>query len=196
MVRLLLHGALRRLNRLAEAGVALAGGLVCSQLSTFMHHYIQNLSGRLDEAQRDVQGIVARAFQADLPVYAYLREFRLASNPIFVREGEALQAKIDRAAELADAHHALLRAGPLEKPFVFLTHLDPAIAADTWRHFEPAVPLDTVSLTYAGMAMLLSLLGWELGARSLRLVRRRGRRSPPGQVGTKFPKAAPGSREP
>ena len=168
---------------MAATGVCLAVALCLSQLSNFMQHYTQNLAGRLAEAERDVAAIIDRADQADLPLYAYLNQFRQADNPVFVREGAALQAKIDRAASLSDSLARLRSAGPLEKPYRFAADIDRDIAADTWRHYEPAVPVDAASLAYASAGavlglmaygLLIGVLGWPV-----RAVRRRAAAIPP-----------------
>src|SRR3546814_16571911 len=83
-----------------------------------MNAYGQNLAGRLAEAQRDVGLIIDRAKRADMPIHTYLEEFRKADNPVFVREGASLQAKINRAAFLEDDLGALERASVVLKPVV------------------------------------------------------------------------------
>ena len=168
---------LRKANGVAAAGTGIAGALGCSQLSEFMQQYRQNLAGRLAEAQRDVTAIAARAREAEMPIYAYLQEFRQATNPVFVREGQALQAKIDRATELAEGLSALEFAGPLTRPFRFVEHLNGEIVADTWQYFQPAVPVDLASLIYATTGAVLGLLAYHLSttmlAAPVRLARKR-----------------------
>ena len=149
---------LRKIGGLVALALVLTGALSSSQLSAFMQHYQQNLAGRLAEAQLDVAAIAERAAEAGLPIYAYLDEFRRASNPIFVREGVWLKEKIDRAAWLESHLDTLSNAGPVSRPYAFATQMDRTIASETWEHFEPAVPLDGVSLIYAGIGALLGLL--------------------------------------
>jgi len=154
-----LAGRLAGLFRLVIVlGAALAG----TQLAAFMDAYEQNLSGRVDEAEREVEAIIERARQADMPLWAYLEEFQNASNPVFVREGGALQARISRAAFLADDLRALDEADVVLKPFVFLGRIDARIAWDTWERFTPAVPMSAVGLIYTGIALLVGLILSEL----------------------------------
>lgn len=154
----MLQSLLRKAGGVVALAMMAAGALGSSQLSTFMQHYQQNLAGRLAEARMDVAAIAERAGEAGLPIYAYLDEFRRASNPIFVREGIWLKSKIDRAAWLEGHLENLRSAGPISRPYLFATQMDPEIASETWRHFEPAVPLDGISLTYAGVGAVLGLL--------------------------------------
>ena len=149
---------LRKFGSLVALTMVLAGALSSSQLSAFMQHYQQNLAGRLAEARLDVAAIAERAAEAGLPIYAYLDEFRRASNPIFVREGQWLKEKIDRAAWLESHLDALRNAGPVRRPYAFATEMDRTIAAETWENFEPAVPLDQLSLIYAAIGALIGLL--------------------------------------
>ena len=154
----MLRPLLRKLGGLVALAMVLTGALSSSQLSAFMQHYQQNLAGRLAEAQLDVAAIAERAAEAGLPIYAYLDEFRRASNPIFVREGIWLKEKIDRAAWLESHLDTLKNAGPVSRPYTFATQMDRTIAAETWENFEPAVPLDKLSLIYAAVGALIGLL--------------------------------------
>ncbi|MGP1394561.1 MAG: DUF2937 family protein [Inquilinaceae bacterium] len=138
--------------------MALTAAIAFSQLSAYADDYVQNLSGRLAEARRDVAGIVARADDAGVSVYAYLQAFREADNPIFVAEGRAVQAKIDRAAALARAHNTLIRAGGLERPLVLAGVFDGEIGQDTWTHFRPSLAIDKAGIAYAGAGLVLAVL--------------------------------------
>ena len=149
---------LRKIGSVVALALAATGALGSSQLSAFMQHYQQNLAGRLAEARMDVAAIAERAGEAGLPIYAYLDEFRRASNPIFVREGIWLKSKIDRAAWLESHLDAMRNAGPMERPYTFATRMDRDIAAETWDHFAPAVPLDKVSLIYAAIGAVIGFL--------------------------------------
>lgn len=152
----------KRVGNLGRILVVLAFGLAGSQLANFMDAYEQNLAGRLAEAERDVAGIIARAVQADLSLPDYLEAFRNAENPIFVREGAALQAKIERAAFLSDDLNAITRTGIALKPVVFAGRLDRDIAGEVWRRFTPALPIDGAGLVYTGTGLLLGVLAAEI----------------------------------
>ena len=149
---------LRRLNALATAVVFVIAALLCSQVSEFIQHYTQNLAGRLDEARREVNGIIVRADAADMPVYAYLNEFTSATNPVFRQQGVALRATIDRASGLEQAYSDIVGAGIIDRPFVFAMHVRRDIATDVFRHFKPAVPLHVAGLLYALMGGVLGVV--------------------------------------
>ena len=158
----MLRDFLKRMDFLAALSAFAIAALICSQLSQFMQQYTQNLSGRLAEARREVDGIILRAGQADMPVYAYLHEFRSAENPVFQQQGVALRATIDRASGLEEAYRDLTQAGLVTKPFVFLRHADTGIAMTVLEQFKPAIPVDTAGLVYSGLGGVLGLCFYEL----------------------------------
>lgn len=168
------------MNTLAAAVVFVLAALAGSQLSAFMQQYTQNMAGRLAEAQREVDGIIDRADQADMPVYQYLSEFSSAESPVFQQQGVALRATIDRASGLQEAYRAITRAGLLEKPVVFALHVDSEIAENVLRHFEPAMPVHAAGLLYSGTAGLFGVLLYQLavilGLAPVRLARRAARK--------------------
>jgi hypothetical protein len=172
-----MHWLSKRLNLFAMVCVVLAAGLVGSQLAEFMQQYTQNLSGRRAEAQREVRGLVDRAAEAEMPLGNYLTEFSGSSNPVFAREGQAMRARVDRATDLDEAYHELRHAGLVAKPFVFAAYVDGEVAADVWRNFRPALPLDSASLLYCGLLMAIAGLGYKgvtwVAVLPVRLARRR-----------------------
>ncbi len=173
---------LRRLRVGIEAVLVVVVGLGCSQVSGFVGHYLRTLEGRMAEARLEVSGIIARAGEAGMPAYAYLNQYVTASNPAFVHEGEAMQARIDRAGRLIDSYLALRNATVLSLPVIFAFHLDPALAAEVWRGYEPVLPLDATSLLHGvlGMAAMAALLflGHALANLIGRLWSRRGPATP------------------
>lgn len=151
-------GVLGRVDRVLELLAVVGGVGGASQFSGFVQHYIQNLAGRLAELRADVGAIEQRAQAAALSVDDYVRTFQTAANPVFQREGEALQAKLVHAQDLTEAYDRLQGAGLFELPITFVRHLDMDIATDTWRHFQPNVPVNTASWVYAGMGAVLAIL--------------------------------------
>ena len=118
------------------------------QLPAFVQQYLQRLGGHLDEARY----LAAQAATGD----AY-RELAPAAREVVLRMAEA------RADTLAAAHDAIAGAGDLIRPLVFLAHADEAIAAATWRMFEPGLPLGWGGAAYGLAAALLAFLGFAGG---------------------------------
>ncbi|KAA5602625.1 DUF2937 family protein [Roseospira marina] len=165
----------RKLDSLAGAVVGAAGGAAASQWREFLQQYLQRLGGHLDEARRNLEhltGLHALADAAEKPVVAGM-----------MADGR------ERVGALVEAMRALTEADPLTQPIMFLRTLDPAIAQATLDRFQPALPLDTASLMWAGGGLILALVAYEgikgaawvpvaVGRRSLRRrrVRESGRR--------------------
>ena len=121
---------------------------VAAQLPAFVQQYLQRLGGHLDEARY----MAAQAATGD----AY-RELAPAARAVVLRTTET------RAETLAAAHDAIAGAGDLTRPLVFLTHIDEAIAAATWRMFEPGLPLGWGGAAYGLAAAGLAFLGFAGG---------------------------------
>ncbi|WP_170294975.1 DUF2937 family protein [Roseospira navarrensis] len=149
---------LRKLDSLAGAVVAAAGGVAASQWREFLQQYLQRLGGHVDEARlnRDhLTSLYEVAGAAEKPVVADM-----------LADGEA------RVAALMEALRQLTDAGAVMQPVVFVRTLDPMIAQATLERFQPAVPLDTASLLWAGAGMVLALMLYELVKATLWVVAR------------------------
>jgi hypothetical protein len=72
---------------------------------------------------------------------------------------------------LTAAHDAIAGAGDLTRPLIFLAHVDEAIAAATWRMFEPGLPLGWGGAAYGLAAALLAFLGFAGGQKLIGRVR-------------------------
>ena len=150
---------LGRVGGFVQLVVAIAAGAAASQAPAFLHQYRPNLAGRLAEAQADVVAILERATEASLSVQGYIERLLGNADPIVAGEARALLRKIDHADALWAAQEALSATPPLIRPIVLLGHLDREVAASTWAHFQPAVPIDWASLIYAAAGLVL---GWLL----------------------------------
>jgi hypothetical protein len=72
---------------------------------------------------------------------------------------------VTRAEDLAAAESALRHASLWSRPYVFITHLDPAIAHATWSVYQPAVPTTTEGFVYALCGILVFLGIYYLGVK-------------------------------
>src|SRR5262245_10392192 len=135
---------LRQLDSLVGTIFAATFGLAASQLLEFIQQYRQRLGGHLTEAQLALRATVENNTYRGLDVTA--------------RQALALPQQ-DRITDLSSAANALSSAGPWELPWKFFWNLDWSIARATFSVFQPALPLDVVSLSYAALGMVL---GWSL----------------------------------
>lgn len=138
---------LRKIDSLVAAMFAALGGIAASQFLAFLQQYRQRLGGRLEEAEAN---------------YLLIRDgtlYRAVDESTRAQLAAAAQARVDA---LAGAHDAIAAADPFAKPFVFLRHIDGEIARATFETFQPALPLDAVSLAYGGAGLLLTWILYEL----------------------------------
>lgn len=137
----------RKLDSIAGAVFAAVGGVSCSQVQAFMHQYLQRLGGHLDEARRHLTEVT--------------QDERYRSLDETARQS-LIDAAQQRTAEIQLAYDALRNADALFKPVAFLQHLDPELALRVFPDFQPALPLDAASLSYAAAGFLLGLALYEL----------------------------------
>jgi hypothetical protein len=137
----------RKLDSLIGTIVAAIAGVVGTQFLAVIQQYRQRLEGHLAEAELNHRQILT----AD--VYRALEDGTRA---------RLAEAAAERAAELARALDAIMGADALSRPFVFVRHLEPEIAAATLRAFEPALPIDVVSIVYGLAGMVLGWTAYEI----------------------------------
>jgi len=139
--------AARKLDSLGGAVVAAVGGGGASQWREFLQQYLQRLGGHIDEARRNVDHL------AELHAIAEGGQKQVVQG--------MLDSSQERVDSLTGAMQAITTADPWVQPVTFARHMDPLIARATLDLFQPALPLDTVSLVWAGIGMVLSLIIYE-----------------------------------
>jgi hypothetical protein len=142
--------------------LALAFGIVTSQLPEFAQQYRQRLGGAVDELTRIIGEFDADAARLSLSRDAGLE--RLLSNAdVFVRQrGEQIREDIGRVARLEKQLQAYSEAGPFWRLGVFARHYEPEIARRAAENFEPALPITTEGLVATLCGFLAGWLGGRL----------------------------------
>ena len=158
----------RKFDSFAAALLAAAIGIAMSQALAFSQQYLQRLGGHRDEAERAWQRI----------------DSAIGGGPAadVARRNVAAEAHA-RFLDLSETYDAIRDAGPFARPLVVFSRLDRDIAEGVVDDFQPAVPVDGASLTYAIGGMLLALLAydivkWPFAAIGRRFGRRRSRPRP------------------
>jgi hypothetical protein len=134
-------------DRLIGTVIAAVTGLAASQTQAFIQAYLQRLGGHLDEARTSYEKLQSGQF---LPGADALSQQRMA---------EAFGHRVD---ELSQAYSAIADADVFERPFRFIAHMDRAIAEATLTNFNPSLPLDSASLVYSLIGIMLGWLIYEL----------------------------------
>lgn len=145
------------LGRITNALLASLGAATAGQAPAFQAQYRQQLAGRLEQARADLSSLFNDARARGLTPEEFLERARLESGP-YTRTllEDAKQALADHQ-RLEAAYEALRLSDPVNRPFVFLEHLDPQIARSAIAHFQPALPLSLEGLVYAGTGLLIGV---------------------------------------
>ena len=145
------------LARMLNGVAAVLGAAAASQFPEFYQQYLQRLGGRVDQTRLELERLLNDAATLGRTLEAYLEEL-LASGTEAARL--AAERELDRVGDadgLETAYQALSQAAPLERPFAFLWHFDPDIAADTLSVYAPALPATAEGAVYAAIGMVAGL---------------------------------------
>lgn len=137
----------RKFDNLGSAVSGGAGGMGVSQAPAFTQAYLQRLGGHLDEARRTLSLVEQGEMLPHLDV---------------ANRQEALNEFGQRVDQLQQAYDAIAQAPALVQPLVMMRHSESDIAQRAWANFTPAIPVDTASLVYTGVGIVLALLVYEL----------------------------------
>lgn len=143
--------------RVANALFGCLGAATAGQFPAFQVQYRQQLAGRLEQVRSDLSNLFDEARDKDLAPEELLERASRESGPytsILLEDAEQALADHHR---LESAYEALLLSDPLNRPFLFLQHLDPQIARSVAAHFQPALPLTLEGLVYAGLGLLIGV---------------------------------------
>ena len=158
------------IGRILNGFVAVAGAAGFAQFPAFYQQYLQRLGGRRDQARLDIAQILQDAQNLGQTLQAHLRELMSSGTSEARQAAERELDRVDNAEQLETAYNALVEAGPLQRPMAFVEYLDPTIAMETAKIFQPAVPVTTEAVVYAGLGMMIALAllaGGEAGGRRL-----------------------------
>lgn len=142
---------------LLDRALCVLGAVGLSQAPEFFQQYLQRLGGHLDEARRQLASYEAVARQSGITLRQLIDTTRAQAAEPVAKLGNVIAETQGRVESLTAAESALREASVWERPFVFMAHLDPSIAARTWEVFKPAVPVTPEGFVYAAVGMLLAL---------------------------------------
>jgi hypothetical protein len=138
-----------------------------SQGPEFMQQYFQRLGGHLQEAQRQLALFRGAASHSGGTLEEFIAQTRTNPNAGVAQLSSVMSDAMERTTSLQAAHDALAHSSLWAKPFVFMRHVDPEIARGTWSAYLPAVPTTVEGVLYALTGMLICLVIYHLGIKSL-----------------------------
>jgi hypothetical protein len=143
-------------RRLALA-IGLLFGLIGTQGPEFSQQYRQRLGGALDELRRIVETFDAETASRSLTPAEGIAQLKDNADLLARERGADIEDDIAREARLERQLAEMKDAGPLDRLIVMAEDFDPAIAGETLRSFEPAVPVTSESGIVGGLALIF---GW------------------------------------
>ncbi len=146
------------LSKLINGIVSVLGAAITSQFPAFFQQYQQRLGGSLDQAKVAVGRVEQVAQALGMTVDNMVERFMLSRDEAYQSLGAINIQALQDLARLEKADAALAEATGADKFLQFINHLDPVVVEGAWRAFEPAVPLTTEALVYAGIGMLSGIL--------------------------------------
>jgi hypothetical protein len=161
------RGFLTVFDSLLDRVLCIVGAIMFSQGPEFMQQYLQRLGGHLAEARRQLAAFQNTAASSGLTMDELVQKTNANADQAVARLGGLMTDTMERVHSLQSAHDALINTALWERPFVFLRHIDPAIANATAAIYKPAVPTTVEGVLYALTGMLIVLGIYHLGAKRL-----------------------------
>lgn len=140
----------------------IAGALLLSQFPLFMQQYTHQLSGHVAELHRQVGAMREVALQGGKSLDAFILKFVANADPDIRAQGHLMQQMVHRWHQLSDGLASLLHAALWERPYLFFKYLDKGVVHDTWRTFEPGLPLTIEGACYAFAGLLVGTVLFKL----------------------------------
>jgi hypothetical protein len=158
------------IGRILNGLAATLGAAGFAQFPAFFQQYLQRLGGMLDQARLDVARLLKDAQSQGQTLETYLEELRATGSSAAAGTADRELDRVDTVKDLEAAYNTLTLADPLERPTAFMAHFDPRVAEETMKAFQPAVPVTSEAMVYAGVGMLIALFllaGGESGCRGM-----------------------------
>ncbi len=139
--------------------LCVAGAILFCQGPEFIQQYLQRLGGHVDEARRQVGQFKQAAEQSGVTLDRLIAQTNTNTDPAVAKLGNVMSSANLRLVELESSQSAISQASLVERPFLFIRHVDTEIARATWSVFKPALPTTVEGLIYAvtGMVLILCL---------------------------------------
>ncbi len=184
---------LEPIDEVADRTIIVLGVAGAAQLPAFMDQYLQNLSGKKEQAKKTVEdfkeqantsvrqaptGSIDKTCLQEHPVDCLDTAigYHLGSSDVVFRgSGRAMQNAKDDYTELSASYKDLSTAKPIERVVPFARHFNKNIASDTAKNFTPAVPLSTEG---GVCALTGALVLWCVYKGTIGLVKRMFRKKP------------------
>lgn len=130
--------------------------LLFLQMPLFMQQYSHQLAGHVAELSDQLLQMEKNAARSGKSVKQWVEKFKSHQDQEIALQGETMQRTLSRYQTFSSSLSSLTAATALTRPFVFLRHLDPGIAASTFDHFQPGLTFSYEACLYALGGVLLA----------------------------------------
>lgn len=152
--------------KLIDRIFALITALIFLQIPLFIQQYTQRLAGHLDELRYQVSLISEVSTQSGKTLQEFISKFVHSADFDFARQGDLMQAMVERLDKLNNSYLGLHHATLLKKPFIFLYYSDWEIVKSTFRSFKVGIPLSIEGIIYGVVGLVVGYFAFTLITRA------------------------------
>jgi hypothetical protein len=143
-------------------------GVAFAQTPQFIQHYMQQLSGRVDELHRQVASMRYAASLTGKSLEQFIEKFQKSSDADFTHQGEVMAQIYNRYETLSSAFTHLQASQGVERPFTFFYYADIGLIKSTLANFSPGLPLTLEAGIYALIGVVCCHLTFSLIGRLIK----------------------------
>lgn len=140
----------------AERIVVFFTALLLSQAPQYMNLYLNVLAGSKATYEKSVKEISEKAAELEMSTKQFIEDLVKSQSQAAKKSGELHQNQITNLEKAKKAFDAIKNASAFSRPFVFIKHVDWALAKNV--QFQPAFPLTLEALIYVIVGIILGML--------------------------------------
>lgn len=134
--------------------------LFLSQAPQYMNLYLNVLSGAKAAYEKSVKEIAEKAGELGMSTKEFIDDLTKSQSQAAKKSGELHQNQIKNLEAAKKAFDAIKNASAFTRPFVFVKHVDWALAKNV--QFQPAFPFTLEALIYVIVGIILGMVIYRL----------------------------------
>jgi len=163
----MLNGIVQIIDRL----MAVIGAIFFAQFPMYMQEYRQQLAGHVAELQFQVELMRKAALQSGKTLEQFIHKFQSNGDSDFSRQGDIMNAMVERLHFLSDAYTSMTEASFLGRPFAFLNNIDVGIVKSTFYTYRMGFSFSLEGIIYALFGAVVGYLVFKLLRNSINALR-------------------------
>lgn len=145
---------------LAERIFVFFMALFISQAPQYMNLYLNVLAGAKAAYEKSVKEIGEKAAELGMTTAQFIDDLAKSQGQAAKKSAELHQSQITHLENAKKAFDAIKNAGAFTRPFVFLKHVDWALAKNV--QFQPAFPFTLEAIIYVVVGIVLGMAVFRL----------------------------------